>query len=216
MKKTISAFLLAGTLLASCADQKQQIRIACLGDSITEGYGLKTQSKTSYPAVLNSLLGDDYIVQNCGRGGATLQREDNNSIWSVNEFSNAISLQPNIVVIKLGTNDTKTICWNQTRFKTDYQALIDTLSSLKTKPRIILCKPVPAFDSSWTINDSIIKYGVIPVIDEIALRNKLEVIDLYDVMKADSSNFPDNIHPDEIGANKMAHIIYDQIKGNKK
>ena len=37
-----------------------QIRVACVGDSVTYGYGIRHRAKYNYPAVLQNLLGDGY------------------------------------------------------------------------------------------------------------------------------------------------------------
>ncbi len=211
MKKLLM-LLLSAVLLSSCADQKEKVRIACIGDSITEGMGLKCQSQTSYPYKLNQMLGNDYIVQNCGRSATTLQKQGDYSYWTVCDFMNALQLQPNIVIVALGTNDTKSHNWNRDRFKMDYQNLIDTLQSIPSKPEIVLVKPVPAFDTKWSINDSTLVNGVNPVIDELQVQYKLRVIDMHEAFLGDAANFVDSIHPNEIAAYKMAEIVCKEIK----
>lgn len=210
----IAAITLAGCGANNTTSQqttKEPIRVACIGNSITEGYALAKQSETAWPTFLAKTLGDNYIVINCGRGATTLQKEGDFSYWTVNEFSNAIQLRPNIVVIKHGSNDSKPMNWNQERFKRDYQALIDTLMTIDPKPRIILCYPAPAFSQAWTISDSTIVNGVIPVIDEIAEANNLEMIDFHEALKNDSINFPDHIHPNEVVTAKMAEMVKEVI-----
>jgi hypothetical protein len=68
--KFICIFLL---LLPACQDNesndeinKQKLFVCTWGDSLTDGYG---GFGTTYPNVLDSLLGDDYQVINCGIGG---------------------------------------------------------------------------------------------------------------------------------------------------
>lgn len=51
-----------------------QIRVACVGDSITAGVEASAASST-YPSVLQSLLGDQYVVTNLGSSGATMQND---------------------------------------------------------------------------------------------------------------------------------------------
>lgn len=207
MKKILTLFTLA--LLCSCSSNL--VRIACIGDSITEGAGIKKQSKDSYPVVLNQLLGKNYKVLNNGRSAATLQKNGDLSYWNCNEFSNTFAFEPSIIVIKLGTNDTKPQNWDEENFEKDYQSLIDTLQTITTHPKIYLCLPVPVFQTKWGINDSTLNHGVIPVINKIAIRNKLEIIDLNTQMKDQHINFPDYIHPNEAGAKIMAGIIAEKI-----
>jgi len=197
-------------LICSCSYNPK--KVACIGDSITEGYGLKNQGRTSYPIVLDSLLGPSYVVANFGRSATTLQKDGDFPYWITKEFHNIFAFNPDIIILKLGTNDTKPYNWNSKRFELDYQALIDTLETLKTRPVIYLCYPVPVYKTAWGINDSTIINGVIPVVDKMAAINDLKIIDLYNRMKDRSENFPDGIHPDEKGAFEIARIVEGAIK----
>jgi len=121
-------------IFTSCAGN--EIKIACVGDSITEGYGLACQSKTAYPILLDSILGSNYSVLNCGRSATTLQKKGDFPYWICKEFSNIFTYNPEIIIIKLGTNDTKSNNWNAENFAKDYQALIDTFKTIPTNPPI--------------------------------------------------------------------------------
>jgi len=197
-------------IFTSCAGN--EIKIACVGDSITKGYGLTCQSKTAYPVMLDSILGLNYSVLNCGRSATTLQKKGDFPYWICKEFSNVFAYNPDIIIIKLGTNDTKSNNWNAENFAKDYQALIDTFKTIPTNPKIFLCLPVPVYKTVWTINDSTVTAGVIPIIQKIASTNKLPVIDLYHQMSSQPENFPDGIHPNEKGVKIMAEIIVKEVK----
>jgi alpha-L-fucosidase 2 len=209
MKKA-TILVMSILVLGSCSDKI--LRVACVGDSITEGSGLAVQSKTGYPVVLDSLLGAKYDVLNCGRSATTLQKKGDFPYWISKEFSNTFVYKPNIIVIKLGTNDTKPQNWHADKYKQDYQALIDTFKTISSKPKIYLCLPVPVFKTRWGINDSTVVNGVIPVIEKLAKENGLKVIDLYHGMSNHGANFPDNIHPNEKAAKAMAGIIANTLK----
>ena len=107
--KSIILLIAINLLMFSCAPKIT--KIACIGDSITEGYGLACQSKTAYPVVLDSILGPNYEVLNSGRSATTLQRKGDFPFWICKEFSNVFAYQPIIITIKLGTNDTKPQNW---------------------------------------------------------------------------------------------------------
>lgn len=209
MKKPCLLFLFSVFLLGSC--YHKMMRVACVGDSITEGYGMAVQSKTAYPVILNNMLGTKYSVLNCGRSATTLQKKGDFPYWICKEFSNVFAYQPNIIIIKLGTNDTKPYNWHPDAYEKDYQALIDTLKTISTHPKIYVCLPVPAFKTQWGINDSTMIHGVIPIVERLAQKNKLTVIDLYHGMSEEAANFPDSIHPNETAAKVMAGIIADKI-----
>jgi alpha-L-fucosidase 2 len=207
-------FLLALSIFILTGCSEKIIRIACIGDSITEGAGITLQNRFSYPARLDSLLGTHFSVLNSGKGGTTLQKEGDFPYWNTKEFSNNFIFEPNIVVIKLGTNDTKPQNWNRERFETDYQLLIDTLKTMRNLQNIFLCIPVPVFGTHWGINDSTLQNGVIPSIKKIAFVNKLPLFDLNKPLQNDQFLFPDQIHPNEEGAKKIAEIIASYIKKN--
>jgi acyl-CoA thioesterase I len=196
-------------ILVACS---RDIKIACVGDSITEGSGLVNQSRTSYPTRLDSILGAGYSVLNCGRSAATLQKKGDLPYWECKEFYDVFAFNPDIIIIKLGTNDTKRQNWNYENFTKDYQALIDTFNTVSRKPKIFVCLPVPVFKTMWGINDSTLTTAIIPIIKETAKKNNLPVIDLYHTMSDQEENFPDAIHPNEKAAKIMAGIIASEIK----
>ncbi len=210
MKKTIILFV-AILLISSCSEEKN-VKIACIGDSITEGAGITWQSKKSYPVQLDSILGPGYSVLNAGRSGATLLKESNLPYWICNEFYNVFAFEPDIVIIKLGTNDSKPFNWNEENYLKDLQSMVDTLNSIPSRPQIYLCFPAPAFNNAWGISDSVIRKGVIPSIEKIAKANNLKVIDLYQPLIGHVEFFPDSIHPNEVGAKVMAEVIAREIK----
>lgn len=204
-------FIVFCVLLISLAACTRKTKVCCVGDSITEGYGLAVQSQTGYPVVLNSILGDKYSVLNSGRSATTLQKKGDFPFWICKEFSNTFAFEPDIIVMKLGTNDTKYHNWNAENFEKDYQALIDTFRTIPSKPKIFLCTPAPVFKTVWTINDSTVANGILPTIHKLAETNKLEIIDLYNELQNQGMNFFDSIHPNEKAVRVMAEIIAREI-----
>ncbi len=208
MKKTILFFFIT-LILASCSESK--VRVACVGDSITEGAGITKQNRDAYPAVLDSLLIDAEVL-NCGRGGTATQKRSDFSYWDTKEFSNLFVYNPEIVILKIGTNDTKPQNWGVGDFEKDYQALIDTLRTMPSSPKIVMCIPAPIFHTIWGINDSALVAGVIPVIKKIAKKNSLQLIDLNTPLKSHPEFFPDGVHPNEAGAKTIASIIASELE----
>jgi lysophospholipase L1-like esterase len=83
-------------------------------------------------------------------------------------------------------------------------------------PQIYLCTPIPAFKSTWNINDSVIVNGVIPIQQEVAKQYGLQVIDLHTLYANDGDKMlNDGIHPDAKGARRMAEIIAAALKEQK-
>ena len=95
-----------------CTQRKRtrptQLRVACLGDSITAGTGATSQQHT-YPSQLQQLLGDDYVVTNLGSGGSTMHRNFARPYNLTAMYRGFLKERWDIVVIMLGTNDARPI-----------------------------------------------------------------------------------------------------------
>ena len=194
--------------------KKDAVRVACIGNSITDGFGIDMASQRGYPAQLQQLLGNDYHVKNFGVSGRTMLNKGNLPYQNELAWRDALAFRPDIVIIKLGTNDSKPENWQYNKgFKDDLQQMVDALQANKNNPRIILCTPIPAFKPTWNINDSVIVHGITPIINKVAKKNKLQVIDLHTLYANDGDKMiADGIHPDARGARRMAEIIAEQLK----
>ena len=191
-------------------------RVACIGNSITHGSGIDMQESKGYPAQLQQLLGRNFVVKNFGVGARCMMSTSDHPYMKEQAWRDAKAFQPDIVLIKLGTNDSKDYQWNQQQYEQDYQAMIDTLQSLPSKPTIYLCTPIRAFKDRWGITEKVITEGVIPSIQKLADRNHLQVIDLHPVVNDAKLMTSDGIHPNANGARKMAEAIRNVLKPQKQ
>ena len=194
--------------------KENAVRVACIGNSITDGYGIGMSPVNGYPAVLQKKLGEGYLVKNFGVSARTMMNKGDFPYMNELAWRDAQAFNPNIVVIKLGTNDSKTHNWvhGADEYRQSMQAMIDTLKALPSKPKIYLCSPIPAFKDSWTINDSVIVNGEMPIIKKLAKKNKCKFIDLHTSYTYGDMMLDDGIHPNAKGAAKMADIIFDAIE----
>ena len=194
--------------------KEDAVRVACIGNSITDGYGIGMSPVNGYPAVLQKKLGEGYLVKNFGVSARTMMNKGDLPYMNELAWRDAKAFNPNIVVIKLGTNDSKTHNWvhGADEYRQSMQAMIDTLKALPSKPKIYLCSPIPAFKDSWTINDSVIVNGEMPIIKKLAKKNKCQFIDLHTSYTYGDMMLNDGIHPNAKGAAKMADIIFDAIE----
>ncbi len=191
--------------------QKKQIRVACIGNSITFGFGIK-DSTQKYPYRLGILLGKNYLVKNFGVNGRTMLKKGDQPYWKENAYKEALAFKPQIVIICLGTNDSKPWNWKYgDEFYSDYYSMIKSFRKVG-KPEIFVCDCPPAFSHKYSISDSVIHYQIIPLIDSVRKATNTKPIDFYSKMKKDSSMFFDGIHPDGKGAYIMAEIVYNAIK----
>ena len=94
-------------------------------------------------------------------------------------FQRAVEWQPDLIVVKLGTNDSKrqNARYIATDFKLDLSTLIDMFGQQANRPQVYLCTPVPATAIRHNINEIIIVNEIIPVIKEVAEERKLHLIE---------------------------------------
>jgi len=213
-KPVLILFLLAAVLTS----YSQPVRIACVGNSITYGAGVANREKNAYPVQLQTMLGNNYQVMNFGVSGTTLLHNGNLPYLNTPEYKQALQSNPDIVFIKLGTNDSKLInrpFYND--FVSDYKALIQSFRNTAHHPRIILMLPVPSLlEDSSSIYNPVIKTQIIPRIQQTAFETGCEIIDLYSLLINKADLFPDKIHPNSLGATLIAKRLYEAVKLKRK
>jgi lysophospholipase L1-like esterase len=210
--------------------------VACIGNSITDGHGIDMAPSYGYPAELQKKLGKDYWVKNFGVSARTMLNKGDYPYMNEMAWRDAQAFKPDIVIIKLGTNDSKPENWKHgDEFRQDLEQMILTLrpdlaqtTSKKGKkkknltakpvgPQIFLCTPIPAFKSTWNINDSVIVNAIIPIQQEVAQKYGLQVIDLHTQYAGDGDKMlDDGIHPDGKGARRLAEIISEEILKSRR
>ena len=187
-------------------------RIACVGDSITFGAAIKDRTANCYPAQLGRMLGEGAEVRNFGVNGATLLRQGDKPYWRQGAYRNALGFKPNVVVIKLGTNDSKPQNWkHKAEYVADYVALVRSFQELESKPMVWVCYPAPAYPGRWGITDKVMKEEVVPLIDKVSKEAGVRIIDLYAALSNKKEMFPDRVHPNAAGAKVMATTIHGAI-----
>jgi acyl-CoA thioesterase-1 len=180
------------------------IRVACVGDSITQGSG--------YPYKLQRLLGPNYTVDNFGVCGATVSLNSTIPYMNQTEFERAENFNPEIVVIMLGTNDANPeIAYNENNFEADYAMLVNSFEDLGGNQLIWVVKSPPIFSTSSSYNNTYLVDTVIPRIDDMASQMDLPTVDMYSAFGNHSDYFMDGVHPNPAGATVIASNVYDAI-----
>ena len=226
---------LGNWLKARQTPQPGAIRVACIGNSITDGHGIDMATQYGYPAELQKKLGNGYWVKNFGVSARTMLNKGDYPYMNEMAWQDALAFKPDVVIIKLGTNDSKPYNWqHNSEFRQDLEQMVTTLCPAlaqpakkgkknknqksqvsSQKPQIFLCTPIPAFKSTWDINDSVIVNGIIPIQKEVAQKYGLRIIDLHTHYANDGDKMlTDGIHPDGKGAQRLAEIIAGEIKNN--
>ncbi|WP_214226555.1 GDSL-type esterase/lipase family protein [Pedobacter sp. B4-66] len=196
----------------------QTVKVACIGNSVTFGYGLKDPGTESYPSVLQGLLGQKYEVKNFGLSGATLLKKGHRPYFKTKQFEDAMAFKPDIAIVHLGLNDTDPRDWPEFKgdFEADYAWLLDTLRKQNPNVKLFVCKLTPIFnghprfksgtrDWYWQIQERIV---------EIAKNNNTGLINLTVALYNRPDLFADNLHPDKEGAAIIAKTVYGNLTGN--
>jgi acyl-CoA thioesterase-1 len=219
MKKNYILTLSIIQMLIFCSLQSQDyhVRIGFIGNSITYGYTLSNPATQSYPAQLGVLLqqkyGDTCTVHNFGISSRTMLKHGDHPIWNDTEFKNCWNLAPEILLIFLGTNDTKPQNWDlyHDEFFPDYMSMIDTFKVRNPFTKFIVCRPCPAFAIVWDIRETLIVSDIIPLVDSIQKITGAVLVDFHTPMLDSVSLFPDKIHPDINGSAALARILFNTI-----
>ena len=69
MMKNVLLIVVSILFITTASAQENRIKVACIGNSITYGYGLPDRTTQSYPAQLQKMLGESYQVETFGKVG---------------------------------------------------------------------------------------------------------------------------------------------------
>lgn len=190
----------------------EPIKVACVGDSITQGSG--AAKGKSYPSQLQELLGDKYKVGNYGVSGRTLLKQGDFPYWKEKKYQEALAMEPAVVIIMLGTNDTKPQNWKfEAEFVADYRELVKSFQALASKPKVFVCRPVPVPGTgNYGINEANIQKEI-PRVDALAKELGCGVIDMHAALVKFPEMLPDRVHPNTLGAGEMAKAAVKAIVG---
>lgn len=194
------------------AHKENAIKVACIGNSITRGACIDMASQFSYPAQMQKILGDGFYVRNFGMSGYNMINSTHLPYMKSGAWTMALGFNPDIVVIKLGTNDARADVWvdREKEFEQDTQRMIDSLRALPSHPRIILCTPIP-IKSHKLVSDTTLVEDLIPRLLKVAKKNKVEVLDLHSLYTDMSTYFVDGLHPNVHGAKIIATHVANAI-----
>ena len=202
--------------------QDGDVKIACVGDSITYGFGVNNWGKNNYPKQLDTLLGEGYCVNNYGHSGATAQADGDQPYYSYSEYEKSVEFDADILILMMGTNDSKPYNWvDEATFKEEYIKLINGYKAQNSDIRIILCSPA----TSYMVEDNaegLTSFDISPercdviagIVREIATEYGYEYIDINSATKNNPSLFIDDmVHPNIDGATLIAQTIYEYLMG---
>jgi sialate O-acetylesterase len=214
-----AGFLHGVTANLYVAETSDTIKVACVGNSVTRGYGLVNPVKDSYPSQLQKLLGSVYQVGNFGHSGATLLSKGHRPYEQTPDYNQVLEFNADIIVIHLGLNDTDPRNWPNYRdeFVADYMRLIESFKQgSESTPQMFICRMTPIFNAHprfksgtrdwfWEIQEAI---------QQVADNTGARLIDLHTPLYSHPDLFKDALHPDEEGAGIIAQTVYESITGD--
>ena len=200
----ISASGMTAITYAAINNMPLPIRVACVGDSITQGSG--------YPLRLQLLLGSNYTVRNFGVSGSTVSLNSTRPYMNQTAFKKAEDFDPDIVVIMLGTNDANPdITLSEDNFEADYAQLVTSFNGLDGNQSIWAVKSPPIFSNNSSYNNTLLANLVLPKIDDVANKLNLPTVDIYNAFSNHTDYFMDGVHPNPEGSVLIANNVYDAI-----
>ena len=209
----VSRILYPEAMISGDGDKK----VICVGDSLTFGQGVLTSRKTdSYPAVLAELLGDGYQVVNYGLPNRTLLSTGNMPYCEEGFYGESLAQDAEIVIIMLGTNDSKPDNWNAERFEAEYAAFIRGYQAMDSQPEVYVMVPPAIFlenPDSGDCSEEILTGEIIEIISRISQNTGAGLIDLYSVTEHHSEWYGDGLHLNAEGNRAAARAIYEAVMG---
>ena len=209
----VDSGLVAGYHPAVARPREGQVRVACVGDSLTYGFGIPDRTRACYPAGLQNRLGDGYCVANFGFSGRTVSPEGDRPYSKEQLYLDSLAYDAHIVVIMLGSNDTKPFNWvSDEYYLAQYRNLIDRYLAGASLQRLVLMAPTPVFAKGgkvpYQINQSIIdRLGTLcqqlyqTLLPTAAAKGiALDFVDLYPLFADRPALFSDGAHPTKEGA----------------
>lgn len=205
-----------------------QTKIACVGDSITYGSGgsknyggtgSRVDEEDRYPTQLENILGDDqYNVENFGVSGACMLADGTDNDGSVKgysklkEYTDSKEFQPDIVVIMLGTNDSKALNWDAYRenYVSDALDMIKEYEALESTPQVYIATSpkVQPGNTNYGIQPDVLEQQIIYLQRQIALAADVGFIDVHKATEdATTAQFPDNVHGNQAGYALIAEAV---------
>lgn len=196
---------------------KGKKRIACVGDSITFGHGVRGKTEETWEYYLNGILGDAYQVVNYGASGRTLQKAGDQPYTRDHIFRRSLECRAEVYLILLGTNDAKPFNWNRDRFEREYEAFVRNYTEQPDAPRVVLMTPPQVFGTdsrgmaAFGIQAGILDGEIVKAVKNAAEKMNLQVIDLHAYTEGHPEWFMDGVHPNAAGNRAFAAYIAEKL-----
>lgn len=178
------------------------MKVACIGDSITYGYLLSEEE--SYPYKLEKMLPENYIVYNSSSVGLSAFDYMNSNL-----YRGMIYLNPDIVIVMFGSNDSNQMYFESIDFfRQYYSTLIDSFE----ESTVYLCTPCAPYSENYGVNGHNLKM-IVEEIKSIGKEKNCKVIDIYSLTLNHPEWFElDGVHPNSECTTVIAKEIFEAIQ----
>ena len=207
---------LSGKMLVPEPANEGQIKVACVGDSITYGHGISDWTKNNYPVLLQNKLGEGYHVQSFGVSGRCVQDNTDQPYTALDFYTQSKDYDADIVVFMMGSNDSKPENWfGEDAFRTALCSLLDSYGDAQ----IILCTPPACFfmekhTGTTTSHDlqPAVAEEIAGIVREVAAERNYPLVDIYELTAVNQQWFEtDGVHPNNDGAAAIAEQVYQTV-----
>lgn len=182
---------------AAVAPAQGPVRISCVGDSITYGFGLADREHECWTFLLEGRLPEGSSVGNYGVSGSCAM-SCGYYPWTRTAQSHVFwEAEEDVVILMLGTNDVADSAWDAGAFEQSFEELVDRILAKPGHPRLIIMLPPHVF-ASPTMNERL-ESEAIPAMRRVAQRSDAGIVDLYTLTDSHPEWFDDGLHPNAEG-----------------
>ena len=186
------------------------LKLACLGDSITYGFGLINR-ENSYPSLLTKALPASWEVRNFGVNGSCVRSGQTDSYDKTGMLEKISQWDPDIVLFMLGSNDSKPELWvDRETYLHSCSALLERID--EKNRTVILLLPPPAGINFFGIRNEIIQEEIYPALRQLSRERSYLLVDFSEKMKNRPYLFIDNVHPNKSGYSLIVSSISKSLK----
>ena len=179
---------------------KAPVRIACFGDSLTEGYGLRPDE--ALPAILEEMLREEGIRVTCLNYGVS----GDTSGDGLARINNVIESAPDTVVLEFGANDSF-VGELVENIRRNLTTIIETLLDRKLPILLVGIAALADFDPDYKAEFDLL-------FQELADKYNLPLFP--DILSCYFGNsdmmLMDGMHPNEQGVRAIARDLLPQVK----
>ncbi len=191
--------------------------IACIGDSITEGYASSDWKIRSYPAVMQRVLWKDYIVVNYGKSATTMRNDLTEKKYqgsAQHKAAKKYSKHFDGVLIMLGINDGGVDNVEFTKeedksFNDSALMLVESIANGKKELKVGILNATAYYGTNPGTREHVrvLQKQLVGIIENEGYDAQFVNMYNFTTKQLKKSNFPDGIHPDDAGYAAMGEYL---------